>query len=63
MGPPACGDFMKLPIRIGADGNAEFKTFDCESAIASSLLGTEWVKRKTLNEAGESATGSIALFE
>ena len=54
VGAPACGDVMKLQIKIGADGriaDAKFKTFGCGSAIASSSLATEWVKGKTLDEA------------
>src|SRR6059058_195102 len=51
---PACGDVMKLQIRVGADGvieDAKFKTYGCGFAIASSSLVTEWVKGKTLDEA------------
>ncbi len=54
VGAPACGDVMKLQIRVGADGvieDARFKTYGCGSAIASSSLVTEWVKGKTLTEA------------
>jgi len=54
VGAPACGDVMKLQIKVGADGrieDAKFKTFGCGSAIASSSLATEWVKGKTLDEA------------
>src|SRR3954453_18596809 len=53
VGAPACGDVMKLQIRVGADGrieDARFKTYGCGSAIASSSLVTEWVKGKTLKE-------------
>ena len=49
VGAPACGDVMKLQIRVGADGrieDARFKTYGCGSAIASSSLVTEWVKGK-----------------
>lgn len=54
VGAPACGDVMKLQIKVGKDGiieDAKFKTFGCGSAIASSSLITEWVKGKTLSEA------------
>jgi nitrogen fixation protein NifU and related proteins len=54
VGAPACGDVMKLQIKVGVDGrieDAKFKTFGCGSAIASSSLATEWVKGKTLDEA------------
>jgi nitrogen fixation protein NifU and related proteins len=54
VGAPACGDVMKLQIRVNADGiieDAKFKTYGCGSAIASSSLVTEWVKGKTLDEA------------
>src|SRR5271169_451566 len=54
VGAPACGDVMKLQIRVGPDGrieDAKFKTYGCGSAIASSSLVTEWVKGKTLDEA------------
>ena len=54
VGAPACGDVMKLQIKVGADGrieDAKYKTFGCGSAIASSSLATEWVKGKTLDEA------------
>lgn len=54
VGAPACGDVMKLQIKVGKDGiieDAKFKTFGCGSAIASSSLITEWVKGKTLGEA------------
>src|ERR687891_1903060 len=53
-GAPACGDVMKLQIRVGQDGlieDAKFKTYGCGSAIASSSLVTEWVKGKSLDEA------------
>ncbi|HLF58449.1 MAG TPA: Fe-S cluster assembly scaffold IscU [Alphaproteobacteria bacterium] len=54
VGAPACGDVMKLQIKVGPDGlieDAKFKTFGCGSAIASSSLITEWVKGKSLDEA------------
>src|SRR4051812_16530759 len=54
VGAPACGDVMKLQIKVGQDGtieDAKFKTYGCGSAIASSSLVTEWVKGKTLDEA------------
>jgi nitrogen fixation NifU-like protein len=54
VGAPACGDVMKLQIKVGPEGvieDAKFKTFGCGSAIASSSLVTEWVKGKTLDQA------------
>jgi len=54
VGAPACGDVMKLQIKVGDDGrieDAKFKTYGCGSAIASSSLVTEWVKGKSLDEA------------
>ena len=54
VGAPACGDVMKLQIKVGPEGiieDAKFKTFGCGSAIASSSLVTEWVKGKSLDEA------------
>jgi len=54
VGAPACGDVMKLQIKVRADGiieDAKFKTFGCGSAIASSSLVTEWVKGKSIDEA------------
>jgi len=53
VGAPACGDVMKLQIRVegGVIKDAKFKTFGCGSAIASSSLATEWVKGKTIDEA------------
>ena len=54
VGAPACGDVMKLQIKVSDDGiieDAKFKTYGCGSAIASSSLLTEWVKGKTLTEA------------
>jgi nitrogen fixation NifU-like protein len=63
VGAPACGDVMKLQIKVGADGiieDAKFKTFGCGSAIASSSLVTEWVKGKTLDEAATIRNTHIA---
>jgi nitrogen fixation NifU-like protein len=54
VGAPACGDVMKLQIRVGDDGvieDAKFKTFGCGSAIASSSLATEWIKGMTVDQA------------
>jgi nitrogen fixation NifU-like protein len=54
VGAPACGDVMKLQIKVGKDGvieDAKFKTFGCGSAIASSSLATEWIKGKSVDEA------------
>tara|TARA_Y100000034_G_scaffold95280_1_gene115674 strand:- start:212 stop:595 length:384 start_codon:yes stop_codon:yes gene_type:complete len=54
VGAPACGDVMKLQIKVNENGiieDAKFKTFGCGSAIASSSLITEWVKNKTIDEA------------
>ncbi|MBT8121512.1 MAG: Fe-S cluster assembly scaffold IscU [Gammaproteobacteria bacterium] len=54
VGAPACGDVMRLQIKVGDDGiiqDARFKTYGCGSAIASSSLLTEWVKGKSLDEA------------
>jgi nitrogen fixation NifU-like protein len=54
VGAPACGDVMKLQIKVNKEGiieDAKFKTFGCGSAIASSSLITEWIKGKTLSEA------------
>lgn len=54
VGAPACGDVMRLQIKVSPEGiieDAKFKTFGCGSAIASSSLVTEWVKGKTLDEA------------
>jgi nitrogen fixation NifU-like protein len=63
VGAPACGDVMKLQIRVGEDGiieDARFKTYGCGSAIASSSLVTEWVKGKTLDEAMQIRNTQIA---
>ncbi|MEM7259287.1 MAG: iron-sulfur cluster assembly scaffold protein, partial [Pseudomonadota bacterium] len=56
VGAPACGDVMRLQIKVGDDGvieDAKFKTYGCGSAIASSSLVTEWVKGKSIDEAAE----------
>jgi len=56
VGAPACGDVMKLQIKVDDDGkiiDAKFKTFGCGSAIASSSLATEWVKGRNINEAAQ----------
>ena len=63
VGAPACGDVMKLQIKVGSDGvieDAKFKTYGCGSAIASSSLLTEWVKGKTLDQASEIKNTDIA---
>ena len=63
VGAPACGDIMKLQIKVSEDGiieDAKFKTFGCGSAIASSSLITEWVKGKTIDEAGSIKNTQIA---
>jgi len=63
VGAPACGDVMRLQLRIGDDGvitDAKFKTFGCGSAIASSSLVTEWVKGKTIDEAAKIQNSQIA---
>jgi len=63
VGAPACGDVMKLQIKVDEKGvieDAKFKTFGCGSAIASSSLITEWVKGKTLGEAGSIRNTEIA---
>ena len=63
VGAPACGDVMKLQIKVGDDGiiqDAKFKTYGCGSAIASSSLVTEWVKGKSLDEASEIKNTHIA---
>ncbi len=63
VGAPACGDVMRLQIRVNDQGvieEARFKTYGCGSAIASSSLLTEWVKGKTLDEAGQIKNTDIA---
>jgi len=63
VGAPACGDVMRLQIKVDEDGiirDARFKTYGCGSAIASSSLVTEWVKGKTLDEAQAIKNSDIA---
>jgi len=64
VGAPACGDVMRLQIRVNPDTgvieDAKFKTYGCGSAIASSSLVTEWVKGKSLDEAGNIKNTDIA---
>lgn len=63
VGAPACGDVMKLQIKVDDNGkiiDAKFKTFGCGSAIASSSLATEWVKGKSVDEAGNLKNSDIA---
>ena len=63
VGAPACGDVMRLQIRVNEDGiieDARFKTFGCGSAIASSSLATEWIKGKKVDEAGQLSNSQIA---
>jgi len=63
VGAPACGDVMRLQIKVSDDGvieDARFKTYGCGSAIASSSLLTEWVKGKTLDEAGKIKNTELA---
>ena len=65
VGAPACGDVMKLQIRVSEDGiieDAKFKTFGCGSAIASSSLVTEWVKGRSVDEASEIKNNQIAEY-
>jgi nitrogen fixation NifU-like protein len=64
VGAPACGDVMRLQIKVNDDGiieDAKFKTFGCGSAIASSSLVTEWIKNKTIEEAEEIKNQEIVL--
>ncbi|MBT3826230.1 MAG: Fe-S cluster assembly scaffold IscU [Nitrosomonadales bacterium] len=63
VGAPACGDVMKLQIKMGSNGiieDAKFKTYGCGSAIASSSLVTEWLKGKSLDQAAEIKNSAIA---
>jgi nitrogen fixation NifU-like protein len=63
VGAPACGDVMKLQLKIDEQGiieDAKFKTYGCGSAIASSSLVTEWVKGKSIEQAGEISNTTIA---
>ena len=63
VGAPACGDVMRLQIKVSDDGHiedAKFKTYGCGSAIASSSLLTEWVKGRTLDQAAEITNCEIA---
>jgi len=63
VGAPACGDVMRLQIRVNAEGvieDARFKTFGCGSAIASSSLATEWIKGKNVDEAVQLSNSQIA---
>jgi nitrogen fixation NifU-like protein len=63
VGAPACGDVMKLQIKVGTDGiiqDAKFKTYGCGSAIASSSLVTEWLKGKNLDQAQAIKNSDIA---
>lgn len=63
VGAPACGDVMRLQIKVNGEGvieDAKFKTYGCGSAIASSSLVSEWVKGKTLEEAGKITNAEIA---
>ena len=63
VGAPACGDVMKLQIKVNEDGvitDAKFKTYGCGSAIASSSLCTEWLKGKTLDQANTIKNADIA---
>ena len=65
VGAPACGDVMKLQIKVSKEGiieDAKFKTFGCGSAIASSSLVTEWVKGKSIDEASSIKNTEIAQY-
>ena len=62
VGAPACGDVMRLQIKVNEDGvieDAKFKTFGCGSAIAASSLATEWIKGKTIDEAEQLKNSEI----
>lgn len=64
VGAPACGDVMRLQIQVDANGiieDARFKTYGCGSAIASSSLVTEWLKGKSLDQAGEIKNNDIVV--
>jgi nitrogen fixation NifU-like protein len=63
VGAPACGDVMKLQIKVSDDGtieDAKFKTFGCGSAIASSSLATEWIKGRKIDDAAQITNSQIA---
>ena len=65
VGAPACGDVMKMQLKVDEDGvivDARFKTFGCGSAIASSSVATEWIKGKTLEEAQRIRNTDIATY-
>ena len=65
VGAPACGDVMKLQIRVSKEGiieEAKFKTFGCGSAIASSSLATEWIKGKSIDEAADIKNTQIVEY-
>jgi Fe-S cluster assembly scaffold IscU len=65
VGAPACGDVMKLQIKVADDGtilDAKFKTFGCGSAIASSSLATEWIKGMNIDKAQEISNNEIASY-
>ena len=65
VGAPACGDVMKLQIKVGKNGiieDAKFKTFGCGSAIASSSLATEWIKGKEVKDAEQIRNKEIANY-
>ena len=64
VGAPACGDVMKLQVKVedGVITDAKFKTFGCGSAIASSSVATEWIKGKTVEEAMDVTNKDIASY-